>query len=137
MNGRLFLLIFVLGASAAPSPSPTPAPQYAYVTKIASPPAADPSVPQILEIDVNAQQLTAPGPLDVRVLTSPNVTAVFAHVSGQTFSIPFTQAGQFELAMALPALPSYMRGRSYDFDIEALTADGRRTNAGVPLSVAP
>ena len=94
-------------------------------------------MPQIYEVDLNGQQLSAPGPLAVRVLTSANVAAVYAHVEGQTYGIPATQPGRFELVGALPTLPPYMKGRDYSFDFEAQTADGKRTHAAVPISILP
>ena len=144
MNTRLFLLTcafsyaIVLPGNAAkadsPSPGATPA-QYMYVTKVPAPSSDDTALPQIFEVDLNAQQLSAPGPLAVRILTSPNVSSVFLHVEGQTFGIPLAQSGQFELAMTLPTLPSYMKGRNYSFDFEALTTDGKRTHVSVPVFV--
>ena len=144
MNARLFLLIcgfvsaIVLPSNAAkadaPNASTSPA-QYSYVTKVPVASSQDPTLPQILEVDLNAQQLSAPGPLAVRILTSPNVSSVFVHVEGQTFGIPLAQSGQFELAVTLPTLPSYMKGRNYNFDFEALTTDGKRTHIGVPVFI--
>jgi len=142
MNTRLFLLgcgfiaAVVLSSNTAKADSPPSAPaQYDYVTKVPAPTSDDPTLPQILEVDLNAQQLSAPGPLAVRILTSPNVTLVFVHVEGQTFGVPLAQSGQFELAVTLPTLPSYMKGRNYNFDFEALTTDGKRTHVGVPVFI--
>lgn len=149
MNTRLFLLSFALAAvvpagqaakadtPAVADASPTPTVQYGYVTKSPSQPNADPTLPQIFEVDINAEQLSAPGPLAVRVLTSANAVTVYAHVEGQTFGIPLTQAGQFELAVALPTVPPAMRGRNYTFDFEALTADGKRTQVDIPVFIVP
>lgn len=124
-------------ASPEPNSSSASTSQYNYVTKPTPPPSVDPGLPQILEIDLNDQRLNAPGPLIVRVITSANTTAVYAHVEGQTFGIPAAQPGRFELAATLPTLPSYMKGRNYDFDFEAMTADGKRTHVDVPVSILP
>ena len=143
MNARLFLLIcgfayaIALPGNAAKADAPSGAvpAQYSYVTKVPAPASVDPTLPQILEVDLNAKQLSAPGPLAVRILTSQNVASVFVHVEGQTFGIPLAQSGQFELAITLPTLPSYMKGRDYNFDFEALTTDGKRTHVGVPVFI--
>ncbi|MBV8363975.1 MAG: hypothetical protein JO193_05365 [Candidatus Eremiobacteraeota bacterium] len=144
MTTRLFLLIAFVSAivlysnatnaAKADAPSAASAP-YAYVTKVPQAAANDPAAPQIYEVDLNAQQLSAPGPLAVRILTSSNVNAVYVHVEGQTFGIPLTQSGQFQLAVTLPTLPSYMKGRNYQFDFEALTTDGKRTHVDVPVFI--
>ncbi|MBV8689770.1 MAG: hypothetical protein JOZ59_06675 [Candidatus Eremiobacteraeota bacterium] len=137
MTTRLFLLsaavfaaIVLLGNAAKADTG-----AYAYVTKVPPPASVDAASPQIYEVDLNAQQLTSPGPLAVRILTSANVSAVYVHVEGQTFGIPLAESGQFQLAVTLPALPSYMKGRNYQFDFEALTNDGKRTHVAVPVFI--
>jgi len=136
MITRVFLLAcaffaaVVLSSNAAKADS-----QYGYITKVPAPAMNDPALPQIFEVDLNAQQLSAPGPLAVRILTSANVSAMFVHVEGQTFGIPLAQSGQFELAVTLPTLPSYMKGRNYSFDFEALTTDGKRAHVDVPVFI--
>jgi len=146
MNVRFFLLLSVLFATIALSgnagkalaqTSPPAVADYGYVTKVPVAAPADPSMPQILEIDMNSQQLNAPGPLAIRVLTSTNVSAVYIHVEGQTFSVPLTENGRFELTTTLPTIPSAMKGRNYSFDFEAVTADQKRTHTGVPVFLAP
>ena len=144
MTTRLFLLMagvfaaIALPGNAAKADTPSaPSGQYAYVTKVPQPAANDPAAPQIYEVDLNAQQLNAPGPLAVRILTSPNVSAVYVHVEGQTFGVPLAQSGQFQMAVTLPTLPSYMKGRNYQFDFEALTTDGKRTHTAVPVFITP
>ncbi|MBV8808335.1 MAG: hypothetical protein JO033_06635 [Acidobacteriaceae bacterium] len=141
MTTRLFLLIAFVSAiglctNAATADSPSSAP-YAYVTKVPQSAANDPAAPQIYEIDVNSQQLITPGPLSIRVLTSPNASTVYVHVEGQTFTLPRVDSGRFELASNLPALPPELKGRNYTFEVEAVTPDARHTHADIPISVAP
>ncbi|MBV9277232.1 MAG: hypothetical protein JOZ97_03250 [Candidatus Eremiobacteraeota bacterium] len=145
MTTRLFLLtagllaaIALPGNAAKGDTAATPASgQYGYVTKVPASTTTDATSPQIFEIDMNAQQLNAPGPLAIRVLTSPNVAAVYAHVAGQTFGIPLVQSGHFELAAQLPTLPASARGRNYTFDFEAVTSDQKRATADVAVFLAP
>ncbi len=109
-------------------------PQFHFVTRLPQA-AADGTQPQILEIDLNDQRLSAPGPLAVRVLTSPNVAVVNVSVSGKSASIPVVAPGDFEATTALPDLPSFLKGKSYVVQFEAVTAQGRRQSTEVTVFI--
>jgi len=136
------LIVIVLAGSHAaiaqvPAAPPVSGEQYGYVTKVPSPASMDAAMPQILEIDVNAEQLSAPGPIALRVLTSPNVAAVSAHIEGETIGIPASRAGEFQLEAMLPTLATYMKGKTYNLDFEATTADGKQTHVQLPIMIRP
>jgi len=129
-----------------PSPSPVPSPtatptslpssgNFGFIVKPTPASVNDADAPQILEIDLNDQQLAAPGPLAVRVLTSQNVNGVYAHISGRTLGIPPIAPGDFEATTRLPSMPSFLKGRSYSVQFEAITVDGRRTTADVRVFI--
>lgn len=124
-----------------PAPAPTPNP-FHYVTVPPPPPA--PSVapaseqekaPQILEIDLNERELSAPGPLSVRVVTSINVNGVWARVAGRERGIPPTHAGLFEASDQLPRMPFFLKGKEYTVDFVAKTVDGRETVVSIPIFI--
>jgi len=126
-------------ATPLPSPEPTPtfspAPSFGYVVHPTPSQSDDADAPKILEIDLNNQRLSAPGPLAVRVLTSINVNGVYAHISGRTIGIPPRVPGDFEAVTTVPSMPSFLKGRSYTVQIEAITVDGRRTTADVRIFI--
>ncbi len=119
----------------SPAPSPSTAPSYGYTFRPTPSPSADPNAPQILEIDLNDQQLSSPGLLAVRVLTSINVNGVYAHISGRTLGIPPLAPGDFEASTRVPSMPSFLKGRSYNVQFEAITVDGRRTTTDVRVFI--
>jgi len=123
------------GVTPAASSSPPPLVSYGYKYRPASVASADTHAPQILEIDLNDQQLSAPGPLAVRVLTSINVNGVYAHISGKTIGIPPLVPGDFEAMTTVPSMPAFLKGRNYTVQFEAITIDGRRTTADVSIYI--
>lgn len=131
------LPIPVPSPSAPPSavPSPSALPQYRYIIR---PPQLSPvevSQVHIFEIDVNDQVLSSRGPLSVRVLTSVNVKTVYVSAASRTIAIPQLGAGDFEFSGTIPALPFFVRGKSFSAQFEATTLDGCRTAVSVPFSI--
>ncbi len=130
-------------ASPLPSPvvTPTPSPfHYVIVPTPAPSPSVSPAsaleqAPQILEIDLSDKELSAPGPLSVRVITSINVNGVWAHVAGRERGIPPTHAGLFEASDQLPSMPFFLKGKVYTVDFVAKTVDGRQTVVSVPIFI--
>ncbi|MBV8726180.1 MAG: hypothetical protein JO233_00220 [Candidatus Eremiobacteraeota bacterium] len=122
-------------ATPTASASPAPAVSYGYKYRPDVVASTDAHAPQIFEIDLNDQQLTAPGPLAVRVLTSINVNGVYAHISGKTIGVPPLVPGDFEASTNMPSMPSFLKGKSYTVQFEAITIDGRRTTADVRIFI--
>lgn len=117
------------------SPSPTPSPTYNFVFRPMPDASPDPAAPQILEIDLNDRELSAGGPLLVRVLTSINTNGVYVHVAGKTLGVPPIVPGRFERSGLMPKLPFFYKGRTYHVDFEAVTVDGKQTHVDVPIFV--
>ncbi len=129
--------------NSSPPPSPTATPnRFHYVVvptpaplSSVSPASEQERTPQILEIALNDRELSAPGPLYVRVTTSLNVTAVSARVAGRERVIPPTHAGLFEASDQLPKMPYFLKGKAYTVDFIAKTSDGRETVVSVPVLI--
>lgn len=128
-------------ASPSPSPvvTPTPSPLHYVIVPTPAPSVSPASVqeqaPQILEIDLSDRELSAPGPLSVRVITSINVNGVWARVAGRERGIPPTHAGLFEASDQLPSMPFFLKGKAYTVDFVAKTVDGRETVVSVPIFI--
>jgi len=125
-------------AIVLPPPMPAPTPVYHFVyrtvtgTGAASP---SPASPQIAEIDVNEVGLSAPGPLHVRVLASPVVTTVVAQTLGRSIPIPRYAVGEFRLDGDIPSLPFFLRGRTFDIDFIAASANGATSSIDLPFQL--
>lgn len=124
------------GAKGVRPIAPPPSAGYTYMFKPTEAPATpDQAAPAILEVDVNAQQLVAPGPLSVRVLTTTAVQTVTASAYGHSFQIPPARPGTFALASQLPTVPFFIHGRPFAIQLTAKSADGRTATTTVPLSL--
>lgn len=126
--------------SASPSPSATPVP-YRFVYAPSPAPTPSPGAPAIFEVDVNDQTLAAPGPLDVRVLTTPEVATVTMTLSifGRNVQIQIPKSatpGTFQLDDKLPNVPSFIKGRNYNVTVVATVPDGRNATVNVTLGLA-
>jgi hypothetical protein len=130
---------------AAPSPAPstpaTPAPgstqsPYRFVYTPA-PGAVDTAsdAPSIIEIDLTDKILRAPGPLNIRVVTSAPVSKVTLHVLGRDLSLPKTGDGLFSVDNQLPAVPFWLRGKTYQVDFIAAVPDGRSVKVTIPVTL--
>jgi hypothetical protein len=119
---------------AGPSPSPTPNP-YHYVVVPPQQPVTPAGAPQIVEVALNERTLEAPGPLLVRITTSPNVGSVTARAFGRQLGIPQLAPGVFGGTDQLPVLPAFLLGRSYDIEFVAATQDGRSTSFTLPVGL--
>jgi hypothetical protein len=121
--------------SAAPAASPSPV--FGFVYKAppgATPfPGADP--PTIDEIDVTNQVLVAPGPVSVRIYTSPAVVSVTAETLGYVLAIPAMRPGVFGLDTALPDVPKELHNRTFDILVTATTKAGRTASVVLPFSL--
>ena len=122
-------------ASAHPRVRRVISEHFAYEAKRSRAPRDTSRAPAIVEIDLNEQRVSAPGEIVARVVTSPNVNRVVAHVAGRSINIPQIQRGRFEGKGPVPALPFFLRGRDYDVVFEAETRDGRSAHATVPIHV--
>ena len=93
-----------------------------------------PDGPHIIEVLLNDRQIRIGGPLNVRVLTSPNVVGVEARALGRFIAIPQSSPGLFSLSYILPGgVPFWLLNRNYDIVIAAATADGRQTSVSFPM----
>jgi hypothetical protein len=130
-----------------PAPQQTPAPPQAPGAPasaapygfVYTPPAnaqnADPQAPRILEIDLNANVLSAPGPIRVRVLTTAAVNAVVARTMGRELGVPEQAPGVFGADDQLPNIPFFLRNRTYNVQFVATTPDGRSVTTTIPLTL--
>lgn len=119
--------------SAAPPPPAGAVQAFRFVLRSPQATPSDPALPQIFEIDLSDQQLSAPGPLSMRVLTSVNVATVFLHAGARAIAVPMTHPGNFEANIMLPRVAAALKGRRYTIRFEAITADGRRTAVDVGI----
>jgi hypothetical protein len=106
---------------ATPSPAPSPAYHFTY-----TPPAQAGTGPRILSIEMSDRVMHANSDVALRVLTSPDVTAVSVATLGHELAIPQTAAGVFAAQSHMPNVPFFMF-RTYDVVFHAATADGRAT----------
>jgi hypothetical protein len=118
-----------------PSGSPTANPYHYIVTGPQSGATPQSDDPAIIEIALNERTLEVPGPVLVRVTTSPSVGAVTARVWGREMGIPQIAPGVFGGADQLPRLPWFLRGRSYDVEFVASTRDGRSASVTLPVGL--
>lgn len=122
-------------AATAQAGQPTaPTTQFGYVV---APPAelnAAAGSPRILEIALNAQTLVSPGPVLVRVTTTPDVVSVIARALGREITIQQASPGIFSGGETIPRVPAFMR-RSYDVEIVAATAAGKTAKASVAVTL--
>ena len=138
-NSRLILVLCLQALAACSTARPVQAPasttaqpaQYAYVVV----PSASPSSagPQILEVSLLSRDYTAPGPVAVRVRTSPDVTTVTATLMGREVGVPRIGDGTFEMHQQLPDIPFFLKGRDYTVKFVAATTDGRKTEANIAV----
>jgi hypothetical protein len=106
---------------ATPSPAPSPAYHFTY-----TPPAQAGTGPRSLSIEMSDRVMHANSDVALRVLTSPDVTAVSVATLGHELAIPQTAAGVFAAQSHMPNVPFFMF-RTYDVVFHAATADGRAT----------
>lgn len=116
---------------ASPSPAPTPVPyRYSYVPPASIPPS------KILEIDLNDRRLQAPGDIRVRILTSSDVVSVIVRAMGREIAVPRVIQGVFAAQDKIPHVPFFLRGRTYDVEFVAASADGQSTTITLPIDLA-
>jgi hypothetical protein len=130
--------------AATPTPPPTtgtPAPAqsapstYGYIYAPPIQNALDPSAPQIREIDLNANILSAPGPVRVRVLTNAMVSSLIVRTLGHELVVPQIASGLFGAEDQLPNIPFFLRHRTYSVDFIATGRDGRTTDVHIPITL--
>jgi len=122
-------------AATAQAGQPTaPNPQFGYVVAPPAEPNAAAGSPRILEIALNAQTLVSPGPVLVRVTTTPDVVSVIARALGREITIQQASPGIFSGGETIPRVPAFMR-RSYDIEIVAATAAGKTAKASVAVTL--
>ena len=125
-------------ASAVPAaPTAEPTPVYTYVFRSPPQPVPPTDVPAIAEIDLNANALTPPAPLHVRVLTSVAVVTVIAQTSigfmTRNIPIPKAEPGLFLFDGYIPDVPFFLRNHTFNVQFIATTAGGRSANVSLPL----
>ncbi len=119
-----------------PAPPATPSPYRFVFTPAPVPGASDPaSAPTILEIDLTDKILRAPGPLNIRVVTSSPVSTVTMHVLGRDLALPKTGDGLFSVDNQIPSLPFWLHGKTYEVDFIAAVPDGRSVKVTIPLTL--
>jgi hypothetical protein len=121
-----------------PSPGATVSPYHFVYTPPTPVPlnATDPpAAPLILEIDLTDKVLHAPGPLNIRVLTSPLVATVTMHALGRDLQLPKTGDGLFSVDNQLPSVPFWLHGKTYDVDFIAAVPDGRNMKVTIPVTL--
>lgn len=138
--------------TATPFPVLTPPPPYATPTPLVTPPPSPyhfvfaptpapgaatpaPDAPAILEVDLTDQAISAPGPFNIRVLTSPPVSAVTIRALGRTIELPKTATGQFSVDSQLPSLPFWLKGKTFAVDFVASVPDGRTAKVTIPVTL--
>ncbi len=123
--------------AAQGTPTPVPTPVYQFVYRASPQPIPPPDVPAIAEIDLNANSLTPPAPLHVRVLTSIAVVSVTAQTSiafmSRGIPIPKAQPGLFLFDGYIPDVPFFLRNHTFDVQFIATAANGRSANVSLPL----
>ena len=124
-------------AASDAAPVPTDTPVYNFVWKPTpstnSTPFPELGAPEIFEIDVTDQTITAPGPLHVRVLTSDTTVSVVAESMGYEFSLPKTGRGVFRFDGILPSVPGYIKGKRFDVNVTATSENGRVLQFSLPF----
>jgi hypothetical protein len=132
-------------ASAVPAPAVTGSavpgvastPLYTFVYRASPQPVPPADVPVIAEIDLNATEITPPGPLHVRVLTSIAVVSVTAQTSmafmTRGIPIPKAQPGLFLFDGYVPDVPFFLRNHTFNVDFIATAANGRTTDVVLPM----
>jgi hypothetical protein len=116
--------------SAIPSQWPThpPLPAMNYKTVFQPPASPGPTLPIILEVDLNDKVLR--GSVAIRVLTSENVVKVVSGAMGRSGQIPQVGPGDFEGMSKIPKLPMSLK-----LEVVATSADGRTTSVKIPVSL--
>lgn len=124
-------------ASPFAGPAPSATPLYTFVYRASPQPVPPNDVPVIAEIDLNANALTPPAPLHVRVLTSVAVVSVTAQTSlaflTRGIPIPKAQPGLFLFDGYIPDVPSFLRNHTFNVDFIATAANGTTTDISLPL----
>jgi hypothetical protein len=124
-------------ATFPPSPANTPAPVYKYIFRPeaagGATPFPNPGAPEIIEIDVTDQALSAPGPLHARVLTNESVVSVVAEAYGYELEIPRKGPGLFAIDAIIPIVPDVAKGKRFDVDVVATSKDGRTATVTLPF----
>ena len=124
--------------TSTPVPPPTATPQnpYKYVVDPTPDPNASPDAPQILRIEVNDRIIHVGGQVAFRVTTTPNVASVILSVEGHQIGIPKASDGLFAGIQTLPSFIPPWFLRTYQVTFNALTADGKRAAATIPLTLS-
>ncbi len=91
--------------------------------------------PQIFEVDLNDNSLRSRGPIDIRVLTSPEVTKVVSRSNGQEGNVPRVGPGEFAAMSRLPVIPFIASGMTIKLQFVASTPDGHSTTVAVPVKL--
>lgn len=119
----------------SPAASATPHPyKFVYTPSPSATIATD--APGILEIDLSDQTIHAPGPIDIRVLTTPPVATVTMRALGHDIALPKTADGLFSVDGQIPSVPFFLRGRTYNVDFVAAVPDGRTSSVTIPVTIA-
>jgi len=121
-------------AQSAQGQAPATAPQFAYIVAPPSDANASAGTPRILEIALNAQTLVSPGPVLVRITTTPDVISVIARALGREITIQQASPGVFSGGETIPRVPAFMR-RAYEVEIVAANAAGKTARATVPIAL--
>lgn len=119
-----------------PSPTATPVNPYKYVVDPPLDPNAAPGSPQISRIEINDKVVHVGGQIAIRVTTTPNVSTVYIEVEGRTINIPKAQDGLFAGIQQIPGFIPPWFLKTYQVTFNAVTPDGKRTSATIPIALA-
>jgi len=120
--------------AGTPTATATAASQFGYVLTPLAQANAPAGSPRIIEIALNAQTLVSPGPVLVRITTTPDVVNVIARALGREINIQQASPGVFSGGEDIPRVPAFMR-RNYEVEIVAANAEGKTARATVPVTL--
>ena len=124
------------GASAAPSPVPSSSSspyKYRFIPQLPAQPAA--GQPLIYAVYLNDSALRSRGPIQIKVVTTPDVVKVTSGGGGRSGVIPRIATGDFETSSTLPPIPFLARGVSVDLLFTATNVSGKTFTVDVPVKV--
>lgn len=99
-------------------------------------PNALPGTPLILRIEINDKTIHVGGQFACRITTTPNVSSLVISVEGHQIEIPKAQDGLFAGIQTIPSFIPPWFLKTYQVTFNALTEDGRKTSATIPITLA-
>ncbi|MGH7662447.1 MAG: hypothetical protein ACRENA_16205 [Vulcanimicrobiaceae bacterium] len=119
-----------------PSPTPTPVNPYKYVVEPTPDPSASPGAPQIIRIEIIDKTIHVGGQFACRITTTPNVSSLVMSAEGRDIQIPKAQDGVFAGIQKIPGFIPPWFLKTYQVTFNAMTPDGQKATASLPLTLA-